>query len=222
MRRSVGLITGSAKVRITGRRPEAALNELSGDRLAFWGVRKNSDREILISITGKDLKKAEAACLRASCVMTVLSKKGLPYFLMRFKKRYVLYFAPLLSVLLALYLSFFIWEIEITGNETITEGEILTALEQAGVHIGTFGPGIDQEMIRSEVIARIGKISWMTVNVYGCRAEVIVRERIDKPEIVIESEPSEVRADKAGLITQMNVYAGKPLVKPGDTVIAGR
>ncbi|NLO48353.1 MAG: sporulation protein YqfD [Clostridiales bacterium] len=222
MRRSIGLIAGSAKVKISGRRPELALNELSGDRLVFWGVRKTSDNEILLSIIGRDLKKAEAACNRASCAIIVLSKKGLPYILMRFKKRYVFYFAPVLSILIALYLSFFIWEIEITGNETVTEGEILTALEQVGVHIGTFGPKIDQEIVRSEVIALIGKLSWMTVNVYGCKAEVIVRERIDKPEIINESEPSEVRADKTGLITQINVYTGKPLVKKGDMVFSGQ
>lgn len=222
MLRIVGFFVGSIRIRITGRRPERTLNEFANNALRFTGVRKSSESSIELTIGKRDLTKAEALCIQSMSSLTVLSKKGLPYFLLRFKKRYVLYFTPLLSVLFAFYLSFYIWEIDVSGNETVTDGEILSALENAGVRIGTFGPDIDQEIIRSEVIAEIDRLSWLTVNVYGCRAEVLVRERIERPELICEREPTEVRAGRTGLITNINVYAGKPLVKAGELVMLGQ
>ena len=48
-----------------------------------------------------------------------------------------------------------------------------------------------------------------------------VRERIPKPEIIDESKPMEVYAEKTGIIVRMNVLAGEGRFKVGDTVEAG-
>jgi similar to stage IV sporulation protein len=59
------------------------------------------------------------------------------------------------------------------------------------------------------------------VNVHGSRAEVIVRERIPKPEVVPEDEPTNVVAEKSGILTELRVLRGETLVKTGQTVLAG-
>ena len=58
--------------------------------------------------------------------------------------------------------------------------EILRALEQNGVGIGTFSFSLDPEGLRNRVLLEIPELSWLTVNVSGCRATVQVRERVKK------------------------------------------
>lgn len=222
MQKGFSLITGVAKIRITGRKPERALNRLTEEDIKFKSLKRISEDTIELAIRGMNYPAAEALCRRAGFEITLLSKSGVPFFLRRFKKRYVLFFAPIISIVAAFYLSFFIWELEVTGNETVSKGEILAALEEAGVGIGTFGPGIDQEITRSLVLGDINKLSWLTVKLSGCRAQVVVRERTDRPEIIDEDMPTEVRSGKTGIIEKMNVYMGKPLVKAGDTVVLGQ
>lgn len=222
MQKGFSIITGIVRIRITGRKPERALNRLTEEDIKFGKLKKLSENTIELTINGMKYHAAEALCRSAGFEVTLISKSGIPFFLRRFKKRYVLFFAPIICVAAAFYLSFFIWELEVSGNETISKGEILAALEEAGVGIGTFGMGIDQEITRSLVLSDINKLSWLTVNVSGCRARVIVRERIDRPEIIDEGLPSEVRSGKTGIIEKMNVYMGKALVEAGDTVVLGQ
>jgi similar to stage IV sporulation protein len=65
------------------------------------------------------------------------------------------------------------------------------------------------------------ELSWLAVNITGSRAEVIVREREPKPEIVDESRPSNVIAAKSGIITRMEVLAGEAQTEAGRTVLEG-
>ena len=48
-------------------------------------------------------------------------------------------------VSLILFGSFFVWDVEIEGNETVSDERILRALEAEGVTYGTFGLGIHPE-----------------------------------------------------------------------------
>jgi similar to stage IV sporulation protein len=65
------------------------------------------------------------------------------------------------------------------------------------------------------------ELSFFSLNLHGTRAEVIVRERAPKPELVDESKPTNVISKATGIITQMEVMNGDPLFKEGDTVMEG-
>ena len=73
----------------------------------------------------------------------------------------------LLTAVLLLLSSLFIWEINVEGNEKLTTGEILRALEECGVKTGTFWPGLDTDEIRCRMLLRLPELGWMTVNVHG-------------------------------------------------------
>ena len=59
------------------------------------------------------------------------------------------------------------------------------------------------------------------MNIYGSRAEVIVRERIPKPEIWYENEAADVIAGRTGFVRSVRALCGTPLVRPGSAVLAG-
>ena len=59
------------------------------------------------------------------------------------------------------------------------------------------------------------------MNVRGSRAEVIVRERVEPPEVVDVRSPADIIAAKTGLITEMNVFEGRAEAERGQMVLAG-
>ena len=154
--------------------------------------------------------------------MTVVRKEGVPFFLGRFRRRYVLLAGLALSAAALFFGSFFIWDLTVEGNETVTEERILRALEKNGVSIGTFGFSLDGEDIRNHVLLEIPELSWISVNVSGCRAYVQVRERVPVPERVDERTPSNVVARRAGLVRQVRALDGVACVLPGTSVEEGQ
>ena len=221
MRGILDAIRGTVRLRVTGARPERMLNILSREGIWFSKTEREDELSLSFTLLGRDADRAGRLAAGAYFDTELLSRKGLPALARRIKRRFALYIMPPLCVLTALVLSLFIWEIEVTGSETISDAQILAVLEENGIGVGTFGLKIDRELLRDKVIAALPKISWMTVNVQGCRAEVIIRERTEAPEIVDQKTPADVIAARTGLISELSVFQGQALVKKGDTVLQG-
>lgn len=118
--------------------------------------------------------------------------------------------------------SFFVWEFRIEGNETVPTERILRALEQNGVHLGSFGLSLDGEDIRNHVLLEIPELSWLTVNVSGCRANVQVRERVFPPERIDDQTPTNVVARRSGMVLKVQALDGVAEVLKGSTVTQGQ
>jgi similar to stage IV sporulation protein len=166
--------------------------------------------------------RAQAIGSRTGAEISVLRRAGFLHFLRRFRKRAYLLLIPLPFLLCFLWLSTCLWEIEVSGNLTVSHGDILSALEAVGVYPGVSGLHLDNAQIRSRMQEALEKLSWCTVQVHGSRALVVVRERRLPPEIVDDHLPREVAAGKTGTIESMNILEGRALVKKGDTVLRGQ
>jgi similar to stage IV sporulation protein len=120
-----------------------------------------------------------------------------------------------------IFSSFFIWQIEVEGNENVSTSEILASLRKYGVTIGTCTLTVENDYISDKVLLDIPELSWMAINTKGSRAVVIVREKREKPEIVDMTVPTSVYAGKTGTITKITVLRGTPQVSVGDSVLEG-
>ena len=117
--------------------------------------------------------------------------------------------------------SLFVWEIDISGCESVTEGEVRRALASAGVAEGSFWPAWDADAVKNHLLLEIPELAWAGVSVSGSRAEVRVRERIERPELASDGAPGSITAAASGIIERMEVYEGAPAVSVGDAVAAG-
>lgn len=99
-------------------------------------------------------------------------------------------------------LSRFILTIEVSGNEKVPTAAILTELSRQGVRVGAYGPGLDVRRISQEALIRLEDLAWMSVNLHGTRAEVLVREKLPTPELRDETTPAHVISAATGIITQ--------------------
>jgi len=221
MERLVNLLRGSVRVKIEGARGERFLNVCSREGIEFWQLERVSEAELRVSVHASKTARVLECARRAGFEAEVLKRSGAPFAAKRIKGRWVMAFGLLFCWALVWVSSLFVWEIEVYGSENVSSAEIKAAVEKAGVRFGTFGPSISQEDVRSIALLELPQLAWLTVNFNGSRAEIIVRERVEKPEMLEDSKPADIVAAKSGIITEQYVCRGQELFKAGDTVLAG-
>ena len=149
-------------------------------------------------------------------------KEGLPYLALRLRRRTVLLAGLIACVGLFFFSTLFIWDFTIEGNRTVSDEEILRSLQKNGVTLGTFAFAFRSDDLRNHVLLDIPELSYIAVNVSGCRANVQVRERVEPPEDVDKRKPGNTVAVRDGLVTEIRPYDGEKLVLPGTTVQEGQ
>lgn len=221
LQRLVNLVRGSVCLEVEGAFPERFLNLCAQRGILFWNVEWLEATRLRLTVTRRGCRQAMALGDRVLCTVTQEGRRGVPYFLARFRRRYAFLVGLTLSVLAVSILSSFILTIEVTGNVTVSSAEILTELRRQGLGIGAFGPTLDERTIGNKALLQLPELSWMSINLYGTRAEVLVREAVQAPQVVDETQTGSIVATASGIITKLDALSGEALVKVGDTVVEG-
>ena len=220
-RKIVNLLRGSVRLEVSGAFPERFLNLCAQKAVAFWAVEWPEDHVLRLTVAWQDRKGLDELAQRTGCTVAEAERKGVPPFLIRFRKRYALLAGLALALAAVCFLSRFVLVVEVEGNETVPTQVILTELRRAGLRPGAYGPGLATREISNEALLRLEDLSWMAVNLHGIRAQVVVREKVAKPEIVDRSQLGDIVAEAPGIVTQMEVWSGDPAVAEGATVLPG-
>lgn len=222
LKKAVKLLRGSVCVRAKSAYPERMLNLCSARGIEFWDVRWIDDTALSFCVARGDLRALRRAAEGCGAEISIERTAGTPFFFARLRRRHALFAGGILCAALLLVNSLFIWDFEVTGNETVPTETILHALREHGVHRGTFIYSFRSQDICNRVLPELKDLCWVAVNVRGCKAYVQVRERVRAPERVNESEPTNVIAAKPGLITKVRALDGEKRVLPGTSVQQGQ
>lgn len=136
LKKTVKLLRGSVRVRAQSVYPERVLNLCSARGIEFWDLKWLSASELSFCLGRGDLRALRRAAEGIGAEISVESTAGAPFFLARFRRRYALLAGGALCCALLLVNSLFIWDFEVTGNETVPTETILHALSEQGVHRG--------------------------------------------------------------------------------------
>jgi len=202
--------------------PERVFNLCAAHDIPFWDVRWQDPERFTLRTTRYGAYRLKSVTENLPVTLEKKREKGAPVVLRRFRKRYVLLFAAVLLVALMWCGGSFIWDFEVTGNETVSEEAILRALEKQGITVGSRSRFIDQETLRNHILLELKDLSWLAVNVSGCTAHVQVVERHRPPELMTDGECCNLVAAKAGLVTKVEALDGKAQVQKGDMVTMGQ
>ena len=219
--RLVNALRGSVRLEVEGAFPERFLNLCAQRGILFWNVEWMEATRLRLTVTRRGSRQAAALGERTLCIVTPAGRKGMPYFLARFRKRYAFWVGMGLSMAAVCVLSSFVLTIEVKGNTNVPTAQILTELRRQGLGIGTFGPGLDERTVGNKVLLQLPQLSWLSINLYGTRAEVLVREAVEAPELVDAQEYGSVVARASGIVTRVEALTGEAVVKVGDTVLEG-
>lgn len=221
MQNGINFLLGSVCVEVEGAFPERFLNLCAQEGVGFWDMEQPDENTLCIWIAARKVKLAQELADRSMCRLQVQRRMGLPFFLARFRHRYALLIGLLVSVCVVSVLSRFILTVDVEGNVNVPTGLILEELKRLGVRPGAYGPGIDENNVCNTALINLKDLSWLSINLHGTRAQVMVRERTPKPELVDETVPAHVVADASGIILHQEITAGQVMFQEGDTVVEG-
>ena len=222
MERISDALRGSVRLMLFGAFPAGVLNTAAEEGIELWDVESEGVNTLRLSACEGQLEQLCLIAQRAGCEMEIVGRFGGRYGLRRILRRPVLLTGLVLTALLLCCSSLFVWDVEVRGTERLSRGEVLRTLEDCGFGVGSFWPGVNTDLLRSEVMVRLPEIGWMAVNVSGSRAAVAVVEREPKPEIYHSDAAVDLVAARDGLVRRVNVLAGSPQVSKGEIVTEGQ
>ena len=213
-------LAGKVVFTASGGFPSLFLEECSVRKTVLRDVEQGSGR--VTAWTGeRDYREVVPAAEKAGMTLVVQEVSGLPKLLRRCRARAGLLTGVLLGALLVWYLSGSIWEVTVSGNEKLGAEEILDALEEQGVGSGARISRTDAGAVERQLQARLPQLSWIAVNITGCKAAVEVREVTEPPALTPEGEYSNIVAERDGVILRADVLSGEGQPKIGEAVVKG-
>ena len=136
-------------------------------------------------------------------------------------KRPVLIFGMALMIALTLFFPTRILFVSVSGNERISEREILEAAISSGVYFGVSRSEIRSEIVKNQMVSKLPELKWVGVNTAGCVAQISVRERAATENKTDDTVPGNIIAACDGVISEMTVTKGDPVCRVGQAVTKG-
>ena len=215
-------LSGTVRVRVRCAVPERVLNLCAREGLPVWEARCPDPCTLTAVIPAPQLERFKAIAAKCGGEVTHGAARGLPRVRrLAQRRRFVLMLLALVSALV-LFSSAFLWEIRVTGNETVPTGEILRALDECGFSCGKCWLWFQSQALQSELLYRLPQLEWVSFQIRGSRADVIVYEAETAPEVIDNDEPVDLVAAHGGVIVRMTVLQGQPEVQRGDYVEPGQ
>lgn len=150
------------------------------------------------------------------------SLSGLPHVIDRYRSRVGLWLGLVMAMTVMILGNGILWEVQVTGNETMSVEEVREVLAEHGVYPGVKKKSLDIDLIRSDVERESPGIAWMSLNVAGTVAFVQIREERNPPQIKdVDYDGVNLVAVRDGVVTGFVLAQGKAVPQIGATVRTG-
>lgn len=221
MQRAVNYMRGSVQLEVEGPYPERFFNICSATGVRFWGVEVVDETTVRVVVARSQMRRAVELGPKCLCQVRTLREEGAPSLALHLRDRYGLLVGMALSLIAVLVFSRFILVIDIVGNTTLPDSVILSELDDIGLSVGSYGPGVDARAVSNRALMDLEELGFLTVNIRGIVAEIVVREAEPAPELEPTGVAMDLVAHKPGVILDVDGLAGQPVVEPGQEVSAG-
>jgi similar to stage IV sporulation protein len=214
-------LIGYVIIKIEGTTIESFINAAVRQNVFLWDIVRTGRKTVTAKVNIKNVAALRDIVRHAGCRFYIVSKVGLPFTVKKFLRRKLLMGGAFLF-LIALYVaSSIVWNVEIVGPESVPEAELRQMLFDLGLKPGIFKFQVDQGEIETTILLKDKRISWVDISFKGVSALVKIVEK-DLPPVLKEDMPCDIVAVKTGLVEEIIVLKGDPMVKPGDTVTPGQ
>lgn len=213
------LFCGYLYVRVTSKNPEKILNLCSANGINVWRVLLKNDK-LYFKIGIASFKKLRIYKRNIPAKVHITKKVGFPFFVARNRKRYGMAAGFAVFFVILNLLSSFVWNICISGNQTVKSADIIESLKKIGIYEGASISKIDPNEKRNELLLLENGLSWAAINIEGSKLTVDVVET--KALEQKEDFPSNLKAACEGVVKKVEVISGVLQVKPGDAIEKGQ
>lgn len=214
------LLTGCAEFEIHGDSARF-FNLAARSGFGFWDFSRREGRGAACC-RARDYKRLRPLAKRCSVRLRCTKKRGAPFLLRRLLLRKGMAAGILCGIGIYWFLSGFVWCVEVSGTDLLSERLVLETARQSGVYVGADKGDFSPQQAAHGLISRLPELQWAAVNTDGCFAEISLREGSQAPEITDDREWSNIVAARDGVILGLEAEHGRPEAEIGDTVRAGQ
>ncbi|MCD7943943.1 MAG: sporulation protein YqfD [Clostridia bacterium] len=151
---------------------------------------------------------------------------GVPALFSRYKLRFGIFAGAILTAFSLFLAGKFVWRIEIVGNESVSDEDIIAQLDAVDFRLGTYINGVDFDEMHNVLLMNSENLSWISVNMRGSVAYVEVREYSagngNAGSERTDGACANIISSLSGTVTQVSVREGRSAVKIGDEVTKGQ
>ncbi len=212
---------GYVCVEIQGAYGERFLTLCMKEEIDVWEIRRICPGIIRVNVFLFSVKRLDALARKSGVTLDFPRRTGLPILLKRYRFRFGIFLGVALYLISLLLLSRFVWSVEIPGADAIQKEKIQAVFLEEGFGVGSFIPSVDYKNLRYQLMLTLDEISFISVNMNGCRAMVEVHFSESTPEPVDDGSPCNIVASQDGQIVSTLVQMGMCYVKKGQTVQKG-
>lgn len=211
---------GYVRFRAEGGFPERFINLCAAHRIELWNTRRDGI-SLYACCAARDYRRLRFVARKTGVRMRLQSKRGVPFFVNRHRARAGLLVGLAAYAALLNLLGGYVWVVDVHGNERVPTAVIEQAVAKCNVKAGCAIDRLDIPDIQLQSLRLLPDLSWLTVNMHGSTAQVMVSERKEPDDDRTSRNPANVKAAVDGVIVSMEVYEGDVQVQVGDAVTQG-
>ena len=214
-------LQGYVIIQIEGLYASRFLKRMTASGIRVWNIRQNGSACIRLSIPVKSVFSLHKLRKGLPVRIRILSGHGFPFMLKKLGKRPVLWIGSLAAFFAITALSMRIWIIRIEETDLIDPKEIMDRLAEEGIHPGSYLEGPILITAANNLSAQVHDAAWIGLDREGVMLKVDIVESLPESTKHTDRIPSDIVAEKDGVITKIEVMRGQARVKVGDRVKMG-
>ncbi|MCH5323581.1 MAG: sporulation protein YqfD [Eubacterium sp.] len=201
---------------------EKLISKLVENNIQLFDIRQENGKLSALAYP-RDYEFIARTAVKYKVRIRATERKGIYFFLRKYRKRWGIIFGAFSCLAIILILSQFVWDIRVSGNETVADTEILNVLQKEGLSPGAGKFSFDTRICELNTVNTISELSWVSVEREGSRVYVKVGEsvQIEEPEIPV-STPCNIIADCDGQLISAIVHRGTLQTTVGSGVSKGQ
>ena len=217
MRRTAGWVTVRLRGAVSGRQLTKLAEQIGIRRVRRCG------QETELTLRAADLNWVRHLLRGAGVRMRIVKKSPLTHLRPAARRHAGLIAAALTALLLLGGLMQTVLTVTVDGAKDAQQKEEMVRLLAArGIRPGAYFPGVDRDGAAAEVLRSFSGLTYAALRRRGLGMELYVVQATPPPEIYDPMQRTDVVAEAGGLVTRVVTLSGEALVRPGDTVVAGR
>ncbi len=234
-------LKGYVCIRVWGYSPERFMNLCSNHDILLWNI-ENRGEYYTMCITVGGFRKLKGIVKKTGTKVAIQKRCGLPFFVPKMKRRKIFLIGLIGSLAFWMWMSTFIWAVDISGNYSISEDIFMDFLRENDIYVGMKRNKLNIEELEKRIRQDFGIVTWTSAKIDGTRLEIQIRENEVEMSTEREGEEgkgktqeefgknpygSDLVAEEDGVIVSMVTRKGVPQVsvgmevKKGDILVSG-
>ena len=218
-------LKGYLAIKVYGFSPERFMNLCSHHKIFLWDV-ENHGNYYTMKISLQGFYRLKGITRKTGTRVVITKRYGLPFLSTRMWKRRIFMLGLLGSLVFCIWMSRFIWAVEVEGNYYVTTDVFLDFLEENDVFVGMKKENVEIETLEKAIRAQFNIVTWTSARIDGTRLLIQIKENDLIPAEDEKSEPAEgegqdLVAEKEGEVISIVTRSGVPKVTAGTAVAEG-